>query len=203
MDWSHKEDGEIPKAALPWNPQGNRKRGRPKNSWRRSIIKEAGRSWNELRFLAADRQKWKGLRQPMFLEGMMDSIIIIIINVSWQHCCINILYSTLHCTVWCSDMPRKRRVPLYNRTESCCTTWKLCIVPEHIGEVLVFSKLPPYCWLLMCSYTLPEICLKALAWNYPICICSWCATEVFNFVSLRVGRCGLHLHICREMQCVE
>jgi len=37
------------------------KRGRPKNSWRRSVIKEAGRSWNELRLLAADRQKWKGL----------------------------------------------------------------------------------------------------------------------------------------------
>ena len=56
-----KEDGEIPKAALHWNPHGNRKRGRPKNSWRRSVIKEAGRSWNELRFLAADRQKWKRL----------------------------------------------------------------------------------------------------------------------------------------------
>jgi hypothetical protein len=54
-----KEDGEIPKATLLWNPQGSRKRGRPKNSWRRSAIKEAGRSWNELRFLAADRQKWK------------------------------------------------------------------------------------------------------------------------------------------------
>jgi hypothetical protein len=27
-----KEDGEIPKAALLWNPQGNRKRGRPRNS---------------------------------------------------------------------------------------------------------------------------------------------------------------------------
>jgi len=51
-----KEDGEIPKAALLCNPQGNRKRGRPRNSWRRSVIKEAGRSW----FLAADRQKWKG-----------------------------------------------------------------------------------------------------------------------------------------------
>ena len=50
-----KDDGEIPKDALHWNPQGNRKRGRPKNSWRRSVIKEAGRSWNELRFLAADR----------------------------------------------------------------------------------------------------------------------------------------------------
>jgi len=50
-----KEDGEVPKAALLWNPQENRKRGRPKNSWRISVIKEAGRSWNELRFLAADR----------------------------------------------------------------------------------------------------------------------------------------------------
>jgi len=56
-----KEDGEIPKAALLWNSQGNRKRGRPRNSWTRSVIKEAGRSWNELWFLAADRQKWKGL----------------------------------------------------------------------------------------------------------------------------------------------
>jgi hypothetical protein len=48
-----KEDGEIPKAALLWNPQESRKRGRPKNSWRRSVIKEAVRSWNELRFLAS------------------------------------------------------------------------------------------------------------------------------------------------------
>ena len=55
-----KEDGEIPKSALFWNPQGNRKRGRANNNWRRSVNKEAGRSWNELRFLAADRQKWKG-----------------------------------------------------------------------------------------------------------------------------------------------
>ena len=50
-----KEDGEIPKFALLWNPQGNTKRGRPRNRWKRSVIKEAGRSWNELRFLTADR----------------------------------------------------------------------------------------------------------------------------------------------------
>jgi hypothetical protein len=55
------EDGEIPKSALFWNPQGNRKRRRPRNSRRRSVNKEAGRSWNELRFLAAERWKWKGL----------------------------------------------------------------------------------------------------------------------------------------------
>ena len=53
-----KEDGKIPKAALLRNPQGDRKRGRLRNSWRRSVIKEVGRSWNEL---AAERQKWKGL----------------------------------------------------------------------------------------------------------------------------------------------
>ena len=56
-----KDDGEIPKAALQWNPQGSRKVGRPKNSWRRSVIKEAGKFWNDLRFPAADRQKWKEL----------------------------------------------------------------------------------------------------------------------------------------------
>jgi hypothetical protein len=56
-----KEEVEIPKAVLLWNPQGSRKRGRPKNRRRRSVIKEAGRRWNELRFLTADRQKWKEL----------------------------------------------------------------------------------------------------------------------------------------------
>jgi hypothetical protein len=30
-----KEDREVPKAALLWNPQGSRKRGRPKTNWRR------------------------------------------------------------------------------------------------------------------------------------------------------------------------
>jgi hypothetical protein len=58
MDWSHtlrKEVEEVPKAVLLWNPQRSREKGRPKNSWRRSVIKESGRSRNELRFLAADR----------------------------------------------------------------------------------------------------------------------------------------------------
>ena len=56
-----KEDGEITK--LPYFGT-LRETGREED---REIagedpgIKEAGRSWNELRFLAADRQKWKGL----------------------------------------------------------------------------------------------------------------------------------------------
>ena len=57
MDWSHikKRGWRSTKGCPSLGPQGNRKRGRPKNSWRRSVIKETGRSWNELRFLAADR----------------------------------------------------------------------------------------------------------------------------------------------------
>jgi hypothetical protein len=39
----------------------SRKRRRHKNRWRRLVIKEAGRSWKELRFLATDRQKLKEL----------------------------------------------------------------------------------------------------------------------------------------------
>jgi sarcosine oxidase delta subunit len=37
--------------------RSNRGRGRPRNSWRRSTLREAARSWSELRYLAADREK--------------------------------------------------------------------------------------------------------------------------------------------------
>jgi hypothetical protein len=56
-----KEDGGITKVGFRWNPQGSKNIGRPKNNWRILVIKEAGRSWNELWFLAADRRKWKEL----------------------------------------------------------------------------------------------------------------------------------------------
>jgi hypothetical protein len=70
-----KEDGEVPKAALLWNPQGSRKRGRHKTSWRRSVTKVVGRSWNELRFLAADRSG-KAHRQPMFLGEQRTLLLL-------------------------------------------------------------------------------------------------------------------------------
>jgi hypothetical protein len=49
-----RKDGEIPKATLQWNTQGSKKTKKTVGGDRL-----AGRSWNELRFLAADRQKWK------------------------------------------------------------------------------------------------------------------------------------------------
>ena len=56
------EAGAIEKPALEWNPQGYRRRGRPKKKWRRTIeeeIRSKRRSWNEVKEIAGDRNAWK------------------------------------------------------------------------------------------------------------------------------------------------
>ena len=50
--------------ALTWNPQGKRKRGRPKNTWRRDIegdAKKLGGNWVQIEKLAQDRDTWRTL----------------------------------------------------------------------------------------------------------------------------------------------
>ena len=50
-----KEAGAIEKTALDWNPQGYRRSGRPKRTWRRTIedeIRNTERSWNEVKGIA-------------------------------------------------------------------------------------------------------------------------------------------------------
>jgi hypothetical protein len=57
-----KEEGAIEKTALDLNPLGYRRRGRPKRTWRRAIedeIRGTGRSWNEVKGIAGDRNAWK------------------------------------------------------------------------------------------------------------------------------------------------
>jgi hypothetical protein len=44
--------------ALTWNPQGKRKRGRPRNTWRRDL-KKTGHTWGQLEKLAQDRDGWR------------------------------------------------------------------------------------------------------------------------------------------------
>jgi hypothetical protein len=56
-----KATNNITKQALEWNPQGKRKRGRPKNSWRRGIISELqaiNTTWGEAKRKAQDRTRW-------------------------------------------------------------------------------------------------------------------------------------------------
>jgi hypothetical protein len=58
----HKDGSEPCKAALQWNPQGTRGRGRPRNSWRRTTLNVSGKhSWSDLRFIAKSREGWRRL----------------------------------------------------------------------------------------------------------------------------------------------
>ena len=67
-----KPNSSIPKAALEWNPQGQRKRGRPRATWRRvkdADVKRSGKTWNEIKKLAQDRVKWRGFVCDLYLEA--------------------------------------------------------------------------------------------------------------------------------------
>jgi hypothetical protein len=52
----------IEKDALDWDPQGARRRGRPRKTWRRTIeeeIREMGKTWREVKALANRRKTWR------------------------------------------------------------------------------------------------------------------------------------------------
>ena len=53
-------NSNITRQALTWNPQGKRKRGRPKNTRRRDLdaaITQTGLSWKQLERIAQDRSR--------------------------------------------------------------------------------------------------------------------------------------------------
>jgi len=52
----------IEREALDWNPQGKRRRGRPRHTWRRNVHNEAlekGKSWSEVMKIAGNRTRWR------------------------------------------------------------------------------------------------------------------------------------------------
>jgi endonuclease/exonuclease/phosphatase family metal-dependent hydrolase len=54
----------LPRVALRWTPQGKRNRGRPKETWRRTVereLKSRGLTLQTAPTIAADRQKWRSL----------------------------------------------------------------------------------------------------------------------------------------------
>ena len=59
-----KNASNITRQALEWNPQGKRKVGRPKQTWRRSInteMKAAGMTWAELKRASQNRVRWRSV----------------------------------------------------------------------------------------------------------------------------------------------
>ena len=57
-----REPQSIARTALHWTPDGKRKRGRPRTTWRRTVeyeMKAMQHSWGSLTKLAQDRQRWR------------------------------------------------------------------------------------------------------------------------------------------------
>ena len=64
-----KPPGSIARQSLQWNPQGQRKRGRPRTTWRMCIeekMRKKGYSWNELQKLARDRDRWRDVVSGLY-----------------------------------------------------------------------------------------------------------------------------------------
>ena len=65
---------ENPRIALTWTPEGKRRRGRPRETWRRTVEKERGElgfnGWTEASNCARNRDTWRERTQgPISLKG--------------------------------------------------------------------------------------------------------------------------------------
>ncbi len=56
-----KDANNIFRQALDYNPQGMRKRGRPRCAWRRSTLQKIGVSWQKAKARAQKRVRWRAL----------------------------------------------------------------------------------------------------------------------------------------------
>jgi hypothetical protein len=52
---------DMTKVALRWTPEGKRKRGRPKTTWRRTIENEIKETWDTIERKANNREEWSKL----------------------------------------------------------------------------------------------------------------------------------------------
>ena len=56
----------ITRQAITWNPQGKRKRGWPRNTWRRDMdteLKKTGYTWSEITTMTQSRTQWRAREQ--------------------------------------------------------------------------------------------------------------------------------------------
>jgi len=63
-----KPSDDIARQALEWNPQGQRGRGRPRNTWRRTVLEEAKtvkKTWMEIKPHAKNRVRWRILMEAL------------------------------------------------------------------------------------------------------------------------------------------
>lgn len=67
-----REKNNIARTALTWTPEGKRRRGRPKTTWRRTLEAEAlahHKTWKDLETMANDRHKWSDFVAALCASG--------------------------------------------------------------------------------------------------------------------------------------
>ena len=64
--------GEDVKTALRWTPDSRRKAGRPRETWRRTVLREGAEvgcsTWAEMGAMATDRRAWRSLTDGPILQ---------------------------------------------------------------------------------------------------------------------------------------
>ena len=65
-----KNVNEVCREALDWNPQGSRRRGAPRGTWRRSLeselkVVDPHMSWQRAKTMAGDRRRWKSFTSAL------------------------------------------------------------------------------------------------------------------------------------------
>jgi hypothetical protein len=72
--------GDTARQALEWNPQSNRGRGIPRNTWRRMVLEEAKgvkKTWAGIKSDAKNRVWWRNLVEALCSTAKWRDIIII------------------------------------------------------------------------------------------------------------------------------
>ena len=75
-DTLRKSPSNVTKQALDWNPQGKRKVGRPKQTWRRSTdaeVKAIGMTWAQLRRTSRNRVRWRSVVAALCSSGNQEA----------------------------------------------------------------------------------------------------------------------------------
>ena len=68
------EKTALPQTAQRWTADGKRRRGRPKETWRRTVereMKEQGLTWDKVNTMAQDRGQWRELVEAFCTFGDM------------------------------------------------------------------------------------------------------------------------------------
>ena len=63
---------DITRVFFRWTPEGKRKKGRPKTTWRRTVeaeLKEMDSTWGEIEKKTQDRGEWKALVLALCASG--------------------------------------------------------------------------------------------------------------------------------------